>query len=59
MAKRKATRVQFRGTTLDGKRLAALARTWEVTQAEVLRRLIREAHLAVFKQLVPVEGAKK
>jgi hypothetical protein len=59
MAAKRRTRVQFRGTTLDGKRLAALARTWEVTQAEVLRRLIRDAHEKVFRQLVPVEESKR
>jgi hypothetical protein len=58
MAKRKGTRVQFRGTTLDSKRLAALARVWEVTNAEVLRRLIREAHIKVFHQLIPTKEGK-
>jgi hypothetical protein len=37
-------RIQFRANPDDVRRLRALARRWETTESEALRRALREAH---------------
>lgn len=51
---KKVYEIRFRATSVDKRRLQELARSLELTESAVLRRLIADAHRAV-----PTEVPKK